>query len=188
MLNEDIFETFPILETKRLILRQLTPNDVPVMFENYSNPQVMRYWSAPPMRMIEEAWRRFYQINNIYRAHQGIHWAITLKDQPQMIGMCSHWQINKQHCRSEIGYDLAPTYWGQGIVAEAVAATLQLGFERVGLHSIEAQIEPNNHASRRVLEKLGFKQEGYFRENFCVDGIFSDTAVFSLLRSEWQDR
>ncbi len=57
-----------------------------------------------------------------------------------------------------------------------------------GLHSVEAQIEPNNTGSRRVLEKLGFVQEGYFRENFFVNDAFTDTAVFSLLKADWLER
>ncbi len=68
---------------------------------------------------------------------------------------------------------------------EADGAMLRFGFEHMGLHSVEAQIEPNNTGSRRVLEKLGFVQEGYFRENFFVNDTFTDTAVFSLLKTDW---
>ena len=75
-------------------------------------------------------------------------------------------------------------------MTEAVAAALSFGFQSMGLHSVEAQIAPANSGSRRVLEKLGFVQEAYFRENYYepADGSFSDTAVFSLLRSSWAPR
>jgi ribosomal-protein-alanine N-acetyltransferase len=185
-MNEQVFKSFPVLETERLILRQLVAEDVPLMFENYSNPELMRYWGAPPMRVIDEAWRRFNKLNNAYYLHQGIHWVITKKGQAQLIGICNLSPIHVQHSRAELGYDLTPSYWGQGIIPEAAGAVVAVAFEQMALHSLEAQIDPRNIASQRVLEKLGFRQEGYFRENMCIAGEFSDTAVFSLLRSEWQ--
>ena len=99
------------------------------------------------------------------------------------------WLI-KPHFRAEIGYDLAPAFWGQGVMPEAVGAVLTFGFTTMGLHSVEAQIDPENTGSRRVLEKLGFVQEAYFRENFYVaaEARFTDTAVFSLLKATWMSR
>ena len=78
----------------------------------------------------------------------------------------------------------------KGVMTEALGAMLDFGFTRMGLHSVEAQIHPANSGSRRVLEKLGFVQEGYFRENFLdpVEARFTDTAVFSLLSATWMCR
>jgi RimJ/RimL family protein N-acetyltransferase len=189
MMDEQaIFGTFPRLETPRLILREITPDDVQDLFRIYANPEVMRYWSAAPMRSIAEAHRKIAGVAAAFHAHEGIRWAITRKDAGRLIGSCGHWRLVKEHFRSEIGYELAPEHWGQGIMPEAVDAILRFGFERMGLHSVEAQIEPNNIGSRRVLEKLGFVQEGYFRENFFVNDLFTDTAIFSLLKSDWIER
>ena len=187
-MNEEIFGAFPQLETERLILRQLRPDDAEDIFRIYADPQVMRYWSSAPMRSIDQAHRKIKSVIDAFRATEGIRWAITRKGSGRLIGSCGHWRLLKQHFRSEIGYELAPEQWGQGIMPEAVAAILRFGFEHMGLHSVEAQIEPNNQGSRRVLEKLGFVQEGYFRENFVVEGIFTDTAVFSLLKADWLKR
>jgi [ribosomal protein S5]-alanine N-acetyltransferase len=184
-MNEDVFTTFPVLETERLVLREITPDDAEDVFRIYSDPQVMRYWGAAPMGSIDEARRKIDGVARAFREHEGIRWAITHKGSDRLIGSCGHWRLIKQHLRSEIGYELAPEQWGQGIMPEAVGAIVRFGFERMGLHSIEAQIEPNNQGSRRVLEKLGFVQEGYFRENFYFDGTFTDTAVFSLLKADW---
>ena len=75
-------------------------------------------------------------------------------------------------------------------MTEALGALLDFAFTRMGLHSVEAQIHPANSGSRRVLEKLGFVQEGYFRENFYdpVEAQFTDTAVYSLLKEIWMRR
>jgi ribosomal-protein-alanine N-acetyltransferase len=186
MLNDTIFDIFPVLETERLILREVGPSDAEQVFRIYSDPQVMRYWGSAPMGSIEEAHGKIAGYTAAFGARSGIRWAITRKGDDRLIGSCGHWRLMKQHLRSEIGYELAPEQWGQGIMPEAVGAIVRFGFEHMGLHSVEAQIEPNNQGSRRVLEKLGFVQEGYFRQNYFFDGEFTDTAVFSLLKTDWQ--
>jgi ribosomal-protein-alanine N-acetyltransferase len=185
MNEQAVFNIFPRLETERLILREITPGDAQDLFRIYADPLVMRYWSSAPMQSIDEAYDRIQGIADAFREKEGIRWAITRKGDGRLIGSGGHWRLIKEHFRSEIGYDLAPEYWGQGIMPEAVGAMLRFGFEHMGLHSVEAQIEPNNTGSRRVLEKLGFVQEGYFRENFFVNDTFTDTAVFSLLKTDW---
>jgi ribosomal-protein-alanine N-acetyltransferase len=148
----------------------------------------MRYWGGPPMQSIDQARAKIDDIAAAFRAREGIRWAITRRGDDRLIGSGGHWRLIRTHFRSEIGYDLAPEHWRKGIMTEAVGAMLRFGFERMGLHSVEAQIEPANRASRGVLEKLGFVQEGYFRENFFFDGTFGDTAVFSLLKADWLKR
>jgi ribosomal-protein-alanine N-acetyltransferase len=187
-LNESAFDAFPMLETERLILREIRPEDAPDLFRIYSDPLVMRYWGSAPMRSLDEARRKIADTADAFRAREGIRWAIMRRDDDRLLGSCGHWRLVRQHLRSEIGYELAPEQWGQAIMPEAVGAILRFGFERLGLHSVEAQIEPNNQGSRRVLEKLGFTQEGYFRQNYYFDGQFTDTAVFSLLKADWMQR
>lgn len=179
------FAVFPVLETERFVLREITPEDAPELFRIYGDPEVMRYFGSPPIATLEEARQRVERTRVAFRNGEGIRWAITRRGSPQMIGSCGHWRLVKPHFRSEIGYDLLPEAWGQGVMPEAVAAILQFGFERMGLHSVEAQIHPDNRGSRRVLEKLGFVQEGYFRESYYENGVFTDAAVFSLLGREW---
>jgi ribosomal-protein-alanine N-acetyltransferase len=91
----------------------------------------------------------------------------------------------KEHRRAEIGYDLLPALWGRGVMHEALRAILRFGFTEMELHSTEAQIDPANARSRRVLERLGFKQDGLIRENFLAHGKFFDTATFTLLAREF---
>ena len=188
MLNETVFDAFPVLETERLILREITPDDAEEILRIFADPRVIRYWGAAPMASIEEAYGKIAGITAAFREKFGIRWAITRRGSNRLIGSCGHWRLIKQHRRAEIGYELAPEHWGQGLMPEAVGAILRFGFERMGLHSVEAQIEPDNQGSRRVLEKLGFVQEGYFRENSYFDGTFTDTAVFSLLKADWLRR
>lgn len=184
------FATFPVLRTERLLLRAVTPADAPDIFRILSNPQVTRYFGQPPMTSLDQAVERVRRIETSFKEQTGVRWAITGRADGRFMGSCGFWRLIPPHFRAEIGYELAPEWWGQGVVPEAVTAILHFGFIRMALHSVEAQIHPDNTGSRRVLEKLGFVQEGYFRENFYepTEARFTDTAVFSLLKSAWLRR
>lgn len=177
------FAAFPVLETERLRLRAVTLGDAPAIFQIMGDPRVIRYFGCLPMPTLEDALERARGFAADFRDQAGIRWAIVLRNSGRFVGTCGYWRLIKAHWRAEIGYELAPEYWGQGIMTEALTSVLRFGFGVLGLHSIEAQIHPSNIGSRRVLEKLGFVQEGYFHQNYydLVEARFTDTAVFSLL-------
>jgi ribosomal-protein-alanine N-acetyltransferase len=121
------------------------------------------------------------------QSQEGIVWAITLSQQPQMIGTIGYYRSQHQNHRSEIGYELHPNFWGQGIVTEAMRAALDYGFDQMKLHSVEADIDPANLRSARVLDRNHFVKEAHFRENCFFEGRFLDTAIYSLLKSRhWE--
>ena len=184
------FTVFPTLRTERLMLRSITLDDVDAIFRIMGDAQVIRYFGQLPMRSRSEAVQRVESIHRAFQERAGIRWAITSRDSGEFLGSCGFWRLDYKHERGKIGYELAPTWWGRGVMTEAVGAALTFGFVTMGLHSVEAQIHPRNNGSRRVLEKLGFVQEGYFHQNYYdpVEAAFTDTAVFSLLRSTWLEQ
>ena len=184
------FAAFPVLETERFTLREITLDDAADTFRIMGDPRVTRYFGASAMTSIDEAVARVNAIRSAFAEREGLRWAITRRADGQFIGSCAFWRLIKPHFRAEIGYELAPEFWGQGVMPEALSAVLAFGFTTLGLHSVEAHIHPANSGSRRVLEKLGFVQEGYFRENYYepAEDRFSDTGVFSLLRATWRER
>lgn len=184
------FKTFPTLETERFILRELTDDDTTAIFEIMSDPEVSRYLGRPPMATMEEAKRRVDIFKNEFTKQDGYAWAITRREDGYMIGFILFWGIDPAHYRAEAAYSLRSQFWGQGITPEAMTAGIDFMFKTVGLHSLKAQTDPDNKASRRVLEKLGFEQEGYFREDYYIEheGRFSSTAHFGLVVSDWNGR
>ena len=184
------FATFPILATERLRLRTVTLDDTPAIFRMMSDPRVTRYFGSAPMVSLNEATQRIEGFQTSFATQTGIRWAITRQESTELLGTCGYWRLMQSHFGAEIGYELAPDCWGQGIMSEAVAAVLAFGFQTMGLHRVEAQIHPANTGSQRVLEKLGFGQEGYFREHYyeAETAQFTDTAVFSLLKARWLRR
>ena len=110
---------------------------------------------------------------------------IELASSRRLIGACALWSINAQCRRAEIGYVLGSRGWGQGYMHEALSALLDYAFAELDLNRVEADTDPRNERSTRVLERLKFSKEGHFRERCIVDNEISDAAMYGLLRREW---
>ena len=89
--------------------------------------------------------------------------------------------LQKENFRAEIGYALLPDYYKKGIADEALKAVIDYGFNTMNLHSIEANLNPDNIASAELLEKNNFEKEAYFKENYYFEGKFIDSLIYSLL-------
>lgn len=175
------FTPFPVLRTGRLLLRRIEPEDAEAMLFLRSDPTIMQYLDREPAQTIGEAAFFIRMITEALERNEGINWGISLTDDPRLIGTIGFWRLMKEHYRAEIGYLLHPDFWGQGLVSEAMTAVMNYGFEVMKLHSVEANVNPDNKASVRILQKAGFVQEAYFRENYYFRGRFLDSLIFSKL-------
>jgi len=176
------FKPFPVLRTQRLVLRQLTPADAAALFGVFSDPDTMKHWSTPPHESVAETEAMLRGSAEGVAAGEFIEWGIMLLDGDGVVGKIGHHRWQRTHHRSEVGYILRRDLWGHGLTSEALRAVLDFGFERMHLHSVEAQLDPRNRRSARVLERVGFVKEGHLRENFVIAGRYCDTAIYSLLR------
>lgn len=177
------FLPFQNLESERLLLRQITPNDVKEIFELRSNSETMKYIPRPLVTSIDEAMSHIKMIQDKIESNEGINWAITLKNNPKMIGIIGHYKIRWEHFRSEIGYMLLPEYQGKGFITEAIQLIIKYGFNEMRMHSLEAIIHPDNNASAIVLEKNNFVKEAHILQNEFYDGKFLDTVIYSILNN-----
>jgi ribosomal-protein-alanine N-acetyltransferase len=175
------FEPFPDLETHRLLLRRISPADVEEMFVLRSSRQVMRYLDRPLAATRQDAAELIERIEKSLADREGLAWGITAKPSPAMIGTISFWRILKEHDRAEIGYMLHPDFQGRGVMFEAMGAAIEYGFRTMKLHSIEANVNPANLPSIRLLERHGFVREAYFRENYFWEGRYLDSAIYCRL-------
>jgi [ribosomal protein S5]-alanine N-acetyltransferase len=180
MLNIN-FDPFPTLETPRFLLRRSTPDDIPPLFAMRSDPNVMRFIPRPLCQTLEDAEKVYQMMDDRIHQNLGINWAISWREEPtSFIGVMGLFRIDTDNHRAEIGYMLPPEHWGKGIVSELIPYVTAYGFSSLNLHTMEAIIDPENHASRRVLEKNGFIQEAHIRENCLFEGKFLDTVILSL--------
>jgi len=180
MLTYD-FSTFPVLETERLILRRLRDSDVNEIFEMRSDPESMKYIPRPLTQNHEDALAHIAKINEQIDLNQGINWAVTLKGDDILVGLMGFYRTEFENYRAEIGYMIHPGYQRRGIVSEAIQRMVSFAFSNLGLHSIEAVIDPENTASEKALQNNGFVKEAHFRENGFFDGKFIDSVHYCIL-------
>lgn len=178
---ETNFTPFPVLETERLILRDMKDEDAADFFTLRSDENVMKYIARPRAKTTEDALALIHRIRNTIQANDGINWGITLKNEDKIVGSVGLVRFKKENYRAELGYLLSPHLQRKGIMSEAIHAVLNYGFKVIGLHSVEAIIDPENIASASILLKNNFKLEAHFLEDFFYENQFLDSKVFSLL-------
>jgi RimJ/RimL family protein N-acetyltransferase len=105
-----------------------------------------------------------------------------------VLGTCTLTHYYPTHQRSEIGFALRQMRWGQGLGSEAVTAVIGFAFDSLNLNRIEADVDPRNERSLRLLERLGFQREGHLRQRYYMNGERQDTLMLGLLRSDWKGR
>lgn len=172
---------FPILETERLVLRQISHADDDAMFAIRADKRHTQFINNPKIITKEEVIEKVQRAIDLVKNNNGISWGITLKNNPKLIGSVDYWRVVKEHHRSEIGYMLHADYYRQGIMTEALQATIEYAFKHIKLHTIEANITPTNIASIQLVEKCGFVREGHLKENYYYNGTFLNTCIYSLL-------
>ncbi len=179
-----------LLETPRLILRPFEDRDA-VPFAAYrSDPEVARYqgWEAP--YSLEQAEQFVGEMKTRAPGVPGVWFqlAIERKEDGALIGDCVFKRLEYELRVAEIGYTLARAYQHRGYGSEAIRALLDYIFGAFGLHRVLANCDPQNAASIRLLEKLGFRHEGCFIESLWLKGEWVDEDWYAILDREWQGR
>ena len=149
-----------------------------------SDERAMRFMDSVWHKSVEDSKQKIEEIREAFRKKEGINWSIIEKGSGLFIGYFGYWRLERHNSRAEIGYALVPDHWGKGFMTEALSSLLTFGFDVIKLHSMEANINPNNAPSRKLLLKSGFRQEAYFRENYFYEGKFIDSEIYGLLKSD----
>ena len=178
----------PVLRTERLTLRPIAAGDGPALFAIFSDPEVVRYWSRGVWTEMAQAEEMIASAAKDYADGSGLRYGIVITATGELVGVASLFAFNRDNRRCDIGYVLGSRHWGQGYVSEALAPVLEHAFGALGMNRIEADIDPRNVASGRVLEKLAFRREGYMPERWFVHGETADTAFYGLIKRYWDER
>ncbi len=184
MISEET-RPFPILKTSRLTLREITPADDPQIFENFSNLDVMRFYDSRPITLEEEGVKIRERLQQQYYRNRGIRWAITLTEQDKLLGTIGFHTLKKKIKKAEIGYELHPDFWKQGIMSEAIRPVIAHGFGDMQFNRIEARIVVGNYGSAKAAKNNGFQSEGVLRQVSIRHGQYEDMEIFSILKEEW---
>jgi RimJ/RimL family protein N-acetyltransferase len=188
MTLEEAFAHPATLTTDRLRLRPLQRADAASLFAVKSDPEVTGRYGQEPHRSLDETHAWVQRSLGDLERHEAIVWAITLKEEGQAIGECCLWHFDPDFHYAELGYEMHPAYWHNGLMTEALSAVLTYGFVELGLHRVEADPLAANKPSQELLLKLGFKHEGTLRQRHFFHDRYHDILCFGLLKKEWTDR
>lgn len=175
---------FKRIETKRLLLKGLSPEDMTEIFERNAKTQIMTILGH---RSEADYEKEYHKHKNGYATYNRSFLLFLMVDKAsgKIIGRCGLHNWNPDHFRAEIGYVMEDEeYKNQGLMGEAVEAIIDYGFSNLNLHRIEALVGPENIPSLRLMEKNHFIREGVLREHYFVAGTFEDSVMFSKLREE----
>ena len=179
------WERLPTITANRLSLRWISAADIEDLFSIFSNGEVMRYWSTPPLADIAGAKKLLAEIHEGFQHRTLLKWGVALRSNDKLVGTTTLYSLDFDNRRCELGYALGRIHWGNGYMQEALNATLGFAFGDLDMRRIEADVDPRNAASIRTLERLGFQREGFLRERWQVNGEIQDALFYGLLRPEW---
>ncbi|MET3193390.1 GNAT family N-acetyltransferase [Bacillus sp. OAE603] len=173
---------FPILETERLILRELNENDATGILNCFSNNEVLRYYGQKALTSTDQVKQIIRNFSMNFNEKRGIKWGIELKGKEGIIGTIGFQEWSQEHKRADLSYALFPENWGNGYASEAVSKVVSYGFGELDLKRIGAVVFSENKASIKLLTKLGFQKEGVLRNYLYQNGVPFDTNIYSLLK------
>lgn len=178
------------IETRRLLLRDFTLNDVQAVHAFDSDPELRRYRGGG--RVTEEDTRVFIERTLQWQREEPrptSALAVVLKTHPEIIGVVCLTITRREWNEAELWYRLSRKHWGQGYMTEAASAMLSFGFSTLHLHRIWAMCHPDNIGSWKVMEKMGMYYEGRLHENVPNDnGTWHDTVLYAILDYQWRPK
>lgn len=175
----------PTLHAQRVSLRCLTHNDVDALYTIFSDPEVMRYWSSPPLPDRAAAEALLADIHRCFADRVLFQWGVALAESGEVIGTCTLNHLDADNGRAEVGFALGRRWQGNGYIHEALSRLFDWVFGELGFRRLEADIDPRNLPSVRTVERLGFVREGLLRERWRVNGEVQDSVWYGLLAREW---
>lgn len=160
--------------TERLTLRSAREDDLEAIHAVLSDPRATRWWSTPPHDSLDQthAWLDGMIANGPDRPD------FVIERDGAVIGKAGFWRL------PELGYILHPDHWGQGLASEAVAAAIDHVFATLELDDLTADVDPENAASIRLLERMGFVKTGFAERTVNVGGEWKDSVYYGLSRAD----
>ena len=168
-----------------MTLRPLATGDAEVIYRLLSDDRVIRYMLFPKFdRARADRFTKRFQVTTPVGDPPQLVFAITAEQHGAVIGLCGL-VLDPARQQAEVWYLLGPDHWGKGAATRALRELLAHGFGHLHLHRVWASCLPENAASSRVLERVGFRKEGRHTRNLLIHGEWRDSESFALLATEW---
>ncbi len=172
------------VHTARLTIRRVQPADLGDLLVVNGDDAVTRFLPYPTWKSAADAQCWFDRMAALQAAGGAAQYVIEHRELARVIGSCLLFRHEPASGRAEIGYVLGRAYWGQGLMLEAMRGFVGHAFGTLGLRRLEADVNPLNEASVRLLERLGFVREGLLRQRWVTKGEVGDSLLLGLLRGE----
>lgn len=181
------------IESSRLVIRTVEAADLPDLLAVNGDDAVTRHLPYATWQSLDDGKAWLERMNKLAAAGTGAQLVLVEKASGRCIGSCLLFRLDEGSARAELGYVLGRAHWGTGLMFEALSAVVSQVFATRGVGSsagsalrrLEAEVNPLNVASRRLLERLGFRPEGLLRQRWQAKGAVYDTRFYGLLRDEW---
>lgn len=173
------------IESERLIIRLVAETDLPSLLEVNSNEEVTALLPYATWTSLADGQAWYQRIAGFQSTGSALQFVIVSKSSGKAIGTCLLFRLEEGSARAELGYALGRAHWGQGLMREALSALLGTAFAAMALRRIEAEVDPRNFQSVRLLRRLGFTKEGLLRQRWVAKGEVKDVEIYGLLRDEW---
>lgn len=192
---ETCFQQLPMIETERLILRQISdsPEDGADALEFINDYNVYRFWGLydenndldgkNKPRKIRKLDYQYKNTLKEFKAKRELTWVMVLKENNKIIGEMVLYDFQMKH-QADIGYRINSQYWGKGFAPEAGQAMMKVAFECMDLVRLQLRCFAHNQGSIRVAEKLGFFKEGLIRKGVIIN-VITDYYIYSLLKKDY---
>jgi RimJ/RimL family protein N-acetyltransferase len=178
------------IETARLILRPFNAGDFDDLYAYQSRPDVARYltWEARDRAQARQALEEQCGETVLDAEGKWLAFAVVWREVNRVVGEVGLKWLSREHRQGETGFVFNPDYHGRGLATEAAEAMLALGFDSLGWHRIIGSCDPRNHASARLMERIGMRKEAHFAHSLFLKGEWVDELVFAILDQEWKAR
>lgn len=177
-----------VLESERLIVRPVAEDDLEALLTVNGDDEVTRFLPYASWRSPADGRAWFERMSALGDRGESIQYVLIDRAAAMAIGTCLLFRHEESSARAELGYVLGRSHWGRGVMREALVAVIDCAFGPYNLRRLEAEVDPLNKASRRLLESLGFIPEGQLRKRWVDKGVPHDTIIHGLLSDEWRSR
>lgn len=177
----------PTLGAERVTLRELRISDASTLYAELTSPEAKKFMWAPPPNVV--AFERFIEWTHKERAAgKYICYGVVPHGQEDAWGVFELRQLQPGFVRGELGFVIAPSYWGTGAFYEGAQLLLDFAFNEAKVHRIEARAAVDNERSNAALQKLGARREGTLKDAFWMNDSFVDQYLWAILDTEWREQ
>ena len=174
-----------VIESNRLLIRLVEETDLADLLAINGDDEVTRYLPYATWQSLSDGQAWFKRMAALNATGTGLQFVAVEKSTGRVVATCLLFRYDEQSARAELGYVLGRAHWGRGFMHEALSALITYAFDFYALRRLEAEVDPANDPSNRLLQKLGFTREGLLRQRWFDKGSVHDTNIYGLLREEW---